>query len=200
MFTKILAVATAVVFAAQGVVAADCTRTYTVKEGDYCDKISRENQVSTFQLAAVNSGKYNEQCTDLAVGSVLCLGTAGEDCKDTYTVKEGDTCDGVTSASGMNSTILYLNNPQINKDCTNIYIGEVLCVAKAVQVPPVPPKGVVVPPTGPPATKGPDTPEIPPPITVTGKDGPTPTTPTYSPTPVVADPSDDDNLPFCDEI
>ena len=30
-----------------GVVAADCTRTYTVKEGDYCDKISRENQVST---------------------------------------------------------------------------------------------------------------------------------------------------------
>lgn len=81
--------------------------------------------VHSFQLAAVNSGKYNEQCTDLAVGSVLCLGTAGEDCKDTYTVKEGDTCDGVTSASGMNSTILYLNNPQINKDCTNIYIGEV---------------------------------------------------------------------------
>jgi hypothetical protein len=29
---------------------------------------------------------------------------------------------------GMDNTTLYSNNPQINVDCSNIYIGEVLCV------------------------------------------------------------------------
>lgn len=28
----------------------------------------------------------------------------------------------------MANTTLYSNNPQINSDCSNIYIGEVLCV------------------------------------------------------------------------
>jgi hypothetical protein len=29
---------------------------------------------------------------------------------------------------GMDNSTLYSNNPQINGDCSNIYIGEVLCV------------------------------------------------------------------------
>jgi hypothetical protein len=29
---------------------------------------------------------------------------------------------------GMSNDTLYNNNPQIDSDCTNIYIGEVLCV------------------------------------------------------------------------
>jgi hypothetical protein len=28
----------------------------------------------------------------------------------------------------MSNTTLYLNNPQIDANCSNIYVGEVLCV------------------------------------------------------------------------
>jgi hypothetical protein len=31
----------------------------------------------------------------------------------------------ISAAAGINNTILYANNPQINEDCSNIYIGEV---------------------------------------------------------------------------
>ncbi len=79
----------------------------------------------SFQLATVNKGKINDQCTDLQPGATLCLGNTGEDCTETYVVKLGDTCDGVSGASGLNNTILYHNNPQIDQGCTNIYVGEV---------------------------------------------------------------------------
>ncbi|KAJ3505266.1 hypothetical protein NLJ89_g7509 [Agrocybe chaxingu] len=125
MFAQLFAAAFVAV-AAQSVVAADaCSRSYTIKAGDYCDKISQANNVSTFQLAAVNSGSINSECTNLQIGAELCLGNAGEDCTETYTVEADDTCSGITSGGGVNSTILYLNNPQIDEGCTNIYIGEV---------------------------------------------------------------------------
>lgn len=42
------------------------------------------------------------------------------------------SCDSISAASSLNSTILYLNNPQIDSACSNIYIGEVLCVSSTV--------------------------------------------------------------------
>lgn len=59
---------------------------------------------------------------------VVCLGISGEDCTKVYTVVEGDTCDWIDEMYGMGLDTLYANNPQINDECTNIYIGEVLCV------------------------------------------------------------------------
>ncbi|KAF9527199.1 hypothetical protein CPB83DRAFT_856540 [Crepidotus variabilis] len=152
MFSKIFAIAAVLAFSVQSAVAADCSRSYTVKEGDYCDKISAANNASTFQLAAANSGKMNSQCTDLKVGADLCLGNKGEDCQTTYTVKGGDTCNTILYNANINATILYLNNPQIDEKCSNIYVGEVLCTSQTVQVSPIPAGGVVVPVSGPPAT------------------------------------------------
>lgn len=94
---------------------------------------------------------------------------------------KGDTCDAVAAAHNVNTTLLYENNPQINPECTNIYIGEVLCVASSVIVPP---------PAG-------------------GKSFPMPSTatpanPAYTPAPSTdgGDDSydDDDSLPWCDEL
>ncbi|KIM36343.1 carbohydrate-binding module family 50 protein, partial [Hebeloma cylindrosporum] len=103
-----------------------CTRSYTVKEGDICDTISQAHNVSTWQLATVNTGSINGDCTNLIPGQTICLGVkAEEDCSTTYTVSVGDTCENIASNNGLNSTILYLNNPQINDDCSNIYLGEV---------------------------------------------------------------------------
>ncbi|PPR00072.1 hypothetical protein CVT24_008974 [Panaeolus cyanescens] len=200
MFSKLITVA--VIAASVQTAFAACTRSYTVKEGDYCDKISATQGVSTFQLAAVNAGTINDECTNLLPGQELCLGNTGEDCTTTYTVVADDTCSGIAEAAGLNSTILFLNNPQINSECDNIYIGEVgfrfvLCTSKTVQVPPVPSNGVVIPVRGPPAKPV----NHPVPVTTVS--------PTPSPTPAPAAPQpnnlgsnddDDDDLPFCDEL
>lgn len=36
----------------------------------------------------------------------------------------GDTCDKVMMGAGINDTMLYTNNPQIDDVCSNIYIGK----------------------------------------------------------------------------
>ncbi|KAI0056137.1 hypothetical protein BV25DRAFT_1814505, partial [Artomyces pyxidatus] len=137
-------------------IAATCTRSYTVKEGDICDEISAANNVSTYQLAVVNPS-INSDCSNLVPGSSLCLGYANEDCADTYVVQPDDTCEDLTSSHGLNSTVLYLNNPQLDSACDNLYIGEVICTAKTVQVPAAPANGII-PGTSIPATAYPASP------------------------------------------
>jgi len=140
MLTSAFAAAfSAVLFARSASAAGDCTRSYIAKEGDICDRISAANNASTYQLAIVNHGIINAECSNLVPGQSYCLGTKDEDCKTTTVVVAGDTCDGIQAKAGINSTLLWLNNPQINEDCTNIYVGEVLCTAKTVQVPVAPP-------------------------------------------------------------
>jgi hypothetical protein len=78
-----------------------------------------------YQLAVVNYGIIDDACDNLVIGNTYCLGWEGEDCTTTYVVQANDICDSISAAAGINNTILYENNPQINDDCTNIYIGEV---------------------------------------------------------------------------
>ncbi|KAF8623764.1 hypothetical protein AX15_006206 [Amanita polypyramis BW_CC] len=192
MFTKVVSIALLTVFV-QAVFASKCTRTYVVKENDICDSISKENNASTYQLAVVNHGVIDAACTKLVPGQQICLGRAGEDCTTTYVVNDGDTCDDIQAKSGVNATLLYSNNPQINEGCTNIYIGEVLCVAKTVVVPAVPSHGassVVVPPaTAIPANPG---------ATAVHPSVHPSATPT--PTHLNVNNNNDDDLPFCDEL
>ena len=80
----------------------------------------------SFQLGAINSDVIDAACDNLQPGCTLCLGWPGQDCTTTYVVQDGDTCDGVAYAYGINTTILYTNNPQLDQDtCDNLYIGEV---------------------------------------------------------------------------
>jgi len=132
---SLLAVAFSSVFVPA--LAQSCSRTYTVKAGDICDSISAANNVSTYQLAVANT-VINSGCTNLSPGQNLCLGSPGADCTSTYVVKPNDDCDIVASNNKINSTLLRANNPQLNGGCTNMYIGEVLCVAGTVIVPPYP--------------------------------------------------------------
>jgi LysM repeat protein len=135
MFSK-FALAAAVLSVFQSVVAETCSRQYTIMDGDTCDGISAAQNVSTYQLATVNAGTINSDCTNLQPSTTICLGWEGEDCNTTYVVVAQDTCDSVTAAFNINSTLLYGNNPQIDQACDNIYVGEVLCVASTIQAPP----------------------------------------------------------------
>ncbi|RDB30859.1 hypothetical protein Hypma_005977 [Hypsizygus marmoreus] len=195
---------------AQSVLAGECTRRYIIKDGDICDSISAAQNVSTYQLSAINVGVIDAECLNLVPSKTICLGYAGEDCSTTYTVVADDTCEQIASNHKLNSTILTLNNPQINAECTNIYIGEVLCVANTVQVPPAPAggnlPGAVIPVTAKPA-KPTSTPVQ---IQITTVESTTVVNVTPAPTPEVTkapaageeddDTEDDDDLPFCDEI
>lgn len=142
MFSQVYTVALLALFA-QTAFAATCSRTYTVAEGDFCDKISQSQNVSTYQLAAMNPNIINQNCTNLQPGETICLGLSGEDCSTTYAVKPGDTCVAIAAATGLNMTILRLNNPQLDEAC-DIYSGEVLCISQTVQVPAIPSSGITV--------------------------------------------------------
>jgi len=156
----------------QSAVAQSCSRNYTVQAGDYCDSISAAQNVSTYQLATVNSGVFNSDCTNLQPGTNVCLGYAGQDCSTTYIVQAQDTCDSITGSYNINATMLYGNNPQINSDCTNIYVGEVLCVASNIAAPPA----------------GSATVDTAIPSTATAAASATPSS------------TDEDDLPYCDEL
>ncbi|KAG7441628.1 uncharacterized protein BT62DRAFT_1011428 [Guyanagaster necrorhizus] len=107
---------------------ANCARNYTVQLGDTCDAISAAQNVSTYQLAEVNTN-INVGCTNLVLGEVLCLGIIGQDCTDTYVVVSGDNCVAIAAAENTTYDVLLANNPNVDSTCTNIYPGEVLCVA-----------------------------------------------------------------------
>ncbi|KAG8935162.1 hypothetical protein FRC01_007395 [Tulasnella sp. 417] len=137
MFAPVVALAFAGFALAQSTIPG-CARDYTVQEGDYCDKISAAHNVSSYQLAVSNYQTVNDGCTNLAVGQVICLGLTGADCATTYSVQSGDYCDLIASNNGINSTMLMTNNPQIDDNCYNLYVGQVLCVSKDVLVTPPP--------------------------------------------------------------
>ncbi|KAH9949743.1 hypothetical protein B0H21DRAFT_804053 [Amylocystis lapponica] len=163
--------------------AQSCARNYTVQAGDWCDTISAKQNVSTYQLAVVNPD-IAAACNNLQVGNSYCLGYVDQDCTTTHVVQPNDTCDAIASKYNINSTMLYTNNPQINADCDNIYVGEVLCAAPSAQVPP-PPAGSSIPAA-----------TIPPSATAA--------VPSSAAAPTASDDGEDDgddsNLPFCDEL
>jgi len=173
MFIRSLVLASIVSLAAS-----TCVRDYTVKEGDFCDKISAAQGVSTYQLAVVNNGIINDDCTNLMPDQKICLGYKGSDCTTVYTVVMGDICEDIAAAHKINTTLLYENNRQINPECTNIYVGEVLCVDSIVNAPPPPAGGKPIP------------------IPSTA----VPANPTKTPEANNKTEDNEDDLPWCDEL
>ncbi|KAG2134165.1 uncharacterized protein EDB93DRAFT_849119 [Suillus bovinus] len=112
---------------------AGCDRNATVEYGDTCNAISAAHNVSTYQLAAVNSETIDSGCNNLVAGEVLCLGIKGQDCNVTHVMQAGDTCFSVADASGIQVNTLLANNPNVNT-CDNVYPGEVLCTASQIYV------------------------------------------------------------------
>jgi len=127
MISRLAAFVACVVFAAT--VNADCARNYTIQPGDSCNAISVAQNVSTYQLAIVNTQIIDNDCDNLFAGEVICLGNVGEDCTTVHLVATGDFCSAIAGAAGIPLQTLLANNPQVYASCANIYPGEVLCVA-----------------------------------------------------------------------
>ncbi|GJE91683.1 hypothetical protein PsYK624_078330 [Phanerochaete sordida] len=108
-----------------------CERSYIVNPRDSCERIEIEEKVSTYQLFRVNP-QIDPACENLAVAETLCLGIQGQDCSSVYRVQSGDTCRSIAANAGISQTVLMLNNRNVNQDCTNLVVGEVLCVSPAI--------------------------------------------------------------------
>ncbi|KAF7343507.1 hypothetical protein MSAN_01971000 [Mycena sanguinolenta] len=107
-----------------------CSQTYTVVSGDTCSAIEAKTGVSDAQLHSLNPS-INSGCTNLGIGQVLCLSTGGSStggCTSTYTVVSGDTCSAIEAKTGVSDSALHAANPSINSGCTNLQIGQVLCL------------------------------------------------------------------------
>ncbi|KAH7912658.1 hypothetical protein BJ138DRAFT_1134591 [Hygrophoropsis aurantiaca] len=113
---------------------ANCDRSYTVQAGDTCNAISMAQNVSTYQLAAVNTDVINTDCSNLYVGELICLGLTGQDCNVTYTMQANDTCDSIAANAGIPLNTFLTNNPEVNPICSNIYPTEVFCVSSQIYV------------------------------------------------------------------
>jgi len=131
--TLVLAVAS-VLQPVEAALPSNCDRNATVAAGDTCDLISARYNVSTYQLAAVNSGVIDPACDNISVGEVICLGLTGQDCQTTYVAQSGNTCVGIAGSYGISESTLLANNPNLNQACTNLYPGEVLCVSSTIYV------------------------------------------------------------------
>lgn len=53
---------------------------------------------------------------------LLCLGTLGSDCRDTYEVEQGDTCQSVADNYSIDPELIVHNNGEV---CDNLIPGEV---------------------------------------------------------------------------
>lgn len=112
--------------------ASDCTRSYIVQKGDWCDTISARYNTPTYQLAYANQDVINECCTNLQVGQRICLAAKSQpDCTTTHVVCNSDTCSSIAKMHGLNMTMIMINNPQLNGQC-DIYPGQVLCVSNSL--------------------------------------------------------------------
>ncbi|PBK72164.1 hypothetical protein ARMSODRAFT_1016137 [Armillaria solidipes] len=114
-----------------GAAQSDCAREHTVVAGDTCNGISAALNVSTFQLAHVNT-VIDAACDNLQVGQVLCLGIIGQDCNATDIVVSGDSCGAIALANDIDLATLLVNNRNVNSACSNLLIGTVLCVAAGI--------------------------------------------------------------------
>ncbi|KAJ7739412.1 hypothetical protein B0H16DRAFT_1324954 [Mycena metata] len=124
----------------------ECTQNYTVVSGDTCSVIETKTGISDTQLHALNP-MINSGCTsmlpihllcqyvlsfflpDLSIDQTLCLGV----CAETYTVVSGDTCNAIETRTSISDTRLHALNPMINSGCTNLSVGQTLCLGLCAQ-------------------------------------------------------------------
>ncbi|KAI0295011.1 hypothetical protein BC826DRAFT_1175232 [Russula brevipes] len=122
-----------------------CSTTRVVQSGDTCEAIANAAGIPVSTLLA-NNPAVNSGCTNLFIGQVLCTANQPTQpppppttCSTTRVVQAGDTCEAIANAAGIPVSKLLANNPAVNSGCTNLFIGQVLCISSQTTPPPPPP-------------------------------------------------------------
>ncbi|KIJ43258.1 carbohydrate-binding module family 50 protein [Sphaerobolus stellatus SS14] len=117
----------ATLFAFTGAVSAVCTQSYVVQKGDICNVIALSRGISASQIFILNPNA----CPNIFIGQRLCLFDSAYNCQPVVDViQPGDSCFSIATAFKITLTELFSLNSNIDSvSCTNIFPGEVLCVA-----------------------------------------------------------------------
>lgn len=114
---------------------------HTVVAGEFCGTIAALYSITVEELLRANR-TINEGCTNLAVGDILNIPTAGTTptsgggptptprpgAARTYKVQSGDTCGAIASAFGVTVEKLIAANSSINADCTNLQLDQIITI------------------------------------------------------------------------
>ena len=109
--------------------------TYTIVAGDTCYKIAKNNNLELNALLGLNPGL---NCENLQIGQKISLSKAKDNqCNKFYTITSGDICWNIASANGLTLDQLIALNPGLS--CSNLQIGQVICVSQGSSPSPPPP-------------------------------------------------------------
>ncbi|KAJ7636431.1 hypothetical protein FB45DRAFT_1138101, partial [Roridomyces roridus] len=116
-----------------------CAQAYTVVSGDTCTIIESKTGVSDATLHSLNPSIAND-CMNLQIGETLCVSPGSTSppsgCAQAYTVVSNDTCAIIESKTGISDATLHALNPSIDSDCSNLQLGETLCINGGSTSPP----------------------------------------------------------------
>lgn len=132
-----------------------------VKSGDTCQKILTQNNLSLQQFTTWNPD-VGASCTSLWLDTYVCVSIVGHtptpvdpgngittpqptqpgmvnNCNKFYLVKKGDTCDSITSKSGIPIDDFVKWNTQIGgKACSGLWLDVNVCISVIGYTPPAP--------------------------------------------------------------
>ncbi|KAJ7751586.1 hypothetical protein B0H16DRAFT_1547596 [Mycena metata] len=105
----------------------NCTTYHTVISGDNCQTMEASSGIAASDFLRWNP-EVNSACTNIFAGEAYCVGGGGQACGKLYVVKSGDGCEAIAMSSGITQARLDALNPQVDANCDNLQVGEILCV------------------------------------------------------------------------
>ncbi|KAI8579136.1 hypothetical protein K450DRAFT_244058 [Umbelopsis ramanniana AG] len=119
-----------------------CSANYKVVAGDTCASIESANSISDTLFHSLNP-VVKSDCSNLKVGQAVCLKStetttftatptaapAFTGCAYAYVIKANDTCSSMEALTGISDAEFHKLNPSINANCTNLAIGQTICLA-----------------------------------------------------------------------
>jgi chitinase len=108
---------------------AKCNAHYTVLAGDTCSSIISEKHAYLAEVLALNP-TLNSACSNLAVGQSVCWHDSSDpSCSTKVVITSGDSCNSLATSHGTSVANILLMNPYLNSGCSNIYVGDNICVS-----------------------------------------------------------------------
>ncbi|KAJ7150210.1 hypothetical protein C8R46DRAFT_1229785 [Mycena filopes] len=103
----------------------NCTTYYTVATGDNCNVIESKFKIGFSDILRWNP-EVTATCSNLNLAAYCVLGSSA--CTKLYTVVAGDSCGAIETKEAIADAKLHSQNTWINAGCTNIAVGQNICV------------------------------------------------------------------------
>ncbi|KAJ7062138.1 hypothetical protein C8F01DRAFT_1368795 [Mycena amicta] len=105
----------------------NCTSYHTVVSGDTCNAMETSAKIAFSDILRWNP-EINTACTNILLNEAYCVGGGGKACGKLYLVVSGDTCATIVQKQKVTQATINTLNPWINSACSNLAVGQNVCV------------------------------------------------------------------------